>query len=191
MSITWKLKEGLKWSDGSDMTAQDAVFSWSYCVDENAGCTSESSFDGVVSVRAIDSRTVEITFDVPIPYPYQAFVGTGTPIISRAQFADCVGAAATGCEEQNTAPLGTGPYRITGFKTNEEAVYERNPFYRGETPYFDRVVIKGGGQAISAARAVLERGKPITPGTCRSSQTLLPGWKRADAAQWPSPSPAW
>ena len=159
MSITWKLKEGLKWSDGSDMTAQDVVFSWSYCVDGDTGCTSKSYFDGVASVRAVDNGTVEITFDVPTPYPYQAFVGTGTPIISRAQFADCVGAAATGCEAQNTAPLGTGPYRITGFKTNEEAVYERNPFYRGETPYFDRVVIQGGGEAISAARAVLERGE--------------------------------
>ena len=159
MSITWKLKEGLKWSDGSDMTAQDVVFSWSYCVDEDTGCTSKSSFDGVASVRAIDGWTVEITFDVPTPYPYQAFVGAGTPVISRTQFAGCAGAAATGCEAQNTAPLGTGPYRITGFKTNEEAVYERNPFYRGETPYFDRVVIKGGGEAISAARAVLERGE--------------------------------
>ena len=159
MSITWKLKEGLKWSDGSDMTAQDVVFSWSYCVDEDTGCTSKSYFDGVASVRAVDNGTVVITFDVPTPYPYQAFVGTGTPVISRAQFADCVGAAATGCEAQNTAPLGTGPYRITGFKTNEEAVYERNPFYRGETPYFDRVVIQGGGEAISAARAVLERGE--------------------------------
>ena len=159
MSIAWKLKEGLKWSDGSDMTAQDVVFSWSYCVDEDTGCTSKNSFDGVASVQAVDNGTVVITFDVPTPYPYQAFVGTGTPVISRAQFADCVGAAATGCEAQNTAPLGTGPYRITGFKTNEEAVYERNPFYRGETPYFDRVVIQGGGEAISAARAVLERGE--------------------------------
>ena len=159
MSITWKLKEGLKWSDGSDMAAQDVVFSWSYCVDEDTGCTSKSSFDGVASVRAIDNLTVEIAFDAPTPYPYQAFVGTGTPIISRTQFADCVGAAATGCEAQNKAPLGTGPYRITGFKANEEAVYERNPFYRGETPYFDRIVIKGGGEAISAARAVLELGE--------------------------------
>ncbi len=159
MSITWKLKEGLKWSDGSDMTAEDVVFSWRYCVDENTGCTSKSSFDGVASVRAVDNGIVEIAFDVPTPYPYQAFVGTGTPVISRAQFADCVGAAATGCEAQNTAPLGTGPYRITGFKTNEEAVYERNPFYPGETPYFDRVVIQGGGEAISAARAVLELGE--------------------------------
>ena len=70
-----------------------------------------------------------------------------------------MGKAAASCEAQNTAPLGTGPYRITGFKPNEEALYERNPFYRGPTPYFDRVVLKGGGDAISAARAVMERGE--------------------------------
>ena len=159
LSITWNLKEGLKWSDGSDMTAEDVVFTWRYCVDEDTGCTSESSFDGVASVQAIDALTVKITFDTPTPYPYQAFVGAGTPIISRVQFADCVGAAAKACEAQNSAPLGTGPYRIIDFKTNEEAVYERNPFFRGATPYFDRVVLKGGGEAIAAAGAVMERGE--------------------------------
>ena len=159
MAITWKLKEGLKWSDGSDMTAEDVIFTWRYCVNEEAGCMSKSSFDGVASVEALDARSVKITFDTPTPYPYNAFVGTGTPIISRAQFADCIGGAATTCHAQNTAPLGTGPYRIIGFKVNEEAIYERNPFYRGETPYFDRVVLKGGGDAISAASAVMERGE--------------------------------
>ena len=158
-SITWKLKEGLEWSDGSDMTAEDVIFTWRYCVNEETGCTSESSFDGIASVEALDSLTVKITFEAPTPYPYQAFVGAGTPIISRTQFADCIGAAATTCNAQNTAPLGTGPYRIISFETNREAVYERNPFYRGETPYFDRVVLKGGGDAISAARAVMERGE--------------------------------
>ena len=159
LSITWNLKEGLKWSDGSDVTAEDVVFTWRYCVDEDTGCTSESSFEGVASVQAIDDLTVKIAFDAPVAYPYQAFVGAGTPIISRTQFADCVGAAATTCEAQNSAPLGTGPYRIIDFKTNEEAVYERNPFFRGPTPYFDRVVLKGGGEAIAAAGAVMERGE--------------------------------
>ncbi len=127
MSITWRLKEDLKWSDGSDMTAEDVAFTWRYCVDEATGCTSESSFDGIASVLAIDDTTVQITFDGPIPYPYNAFVGAGTPIISRAQFADCVGAAAATCETQNTAPLGAGPYRIISFQANDQAVYERNP----------------------------------------------------------------
>ena len=156
MSITWKLRQGLKWSDGSDFTANDVVFTWRYCTDEEAGCTGEDAFSGIESVNAIDDLTVRIEFDAPVSYPYTAFVGAGTPIISSAQFAECVGVAARTCEQENTAPLGTGPYRITEFTPNEGAIYERNPFYWGETPYFDRVVIKGGGDAITAARSVLE-----------------------------------
>ena len=158
-SITWKLKEGLKWSDGSDMTAHDVAFTWRYCSDEATGCTANAAFTGISMVKALDNLTVRIGFDVPTPYPYAAFVGTDTPIISQAQFAECAGEAVESCEEQNTAPLGTGPYRITGFQANEEAVYERNPFYRGPAPYFDRVVMKGGGDAMSAARTVLVDGE--------------------------------
>ena len=159
MSITWELREGLKWSDGSDVTAYDVVFTARYCVDVDTGCTAESAFDGVASVEAIDDLTVKISFQAPTPYPYRAFVRSGTPVISGTQFADCVGAAAATCEEQNTAPLGTGPYRIVSFKANDQVIYERNPFFRGDSPYFDRVVLKGGGGAISAALAVMETGE--------------------------------
>ncbi len=159
MSITWKLKEGVLWSDGSEVTAEDVVFTWQYCSNEDTGCTAESSFDGITAVEVVDDLTVRVAFSAPTPYPYRAFVSTSSPIISRAQFVDCVGKAAAGCQTQNAAPLGTGPYRIIGFKANEEAVYERNPHYRGPTPYFDEVVIEGGGEAIAAARSVLERGE--------------------------------
>lgn len=155
-SITWKLADGLKWSDGSEMTASDVVFTWRYCTDEATGCTAEGAFSGVTSVEAPDDRTIKISFAAPTPYPYQAFVGAGVPVISRAQFQDCVGATAQSCEEQNTSPLGTGPYRIISFIPDREAVYERNPHYRGEKPYFDQVILKGGGDASTAARAVLE-----------------------------------
>ena len=181
-SITWKLKEGLKWSDGSDVSAEDVVFTWRYCVNEETGCTSESSFDGIASVEALDSLTVKITFEASTPYPYQAFVGAGAPIISRAQFADCIGAAATTCEAQNTAPLGTGPYRIIDFKANEQAVYERNPFYRGPSPYFDRVLLKGGGDAISAARAVMERGEADYAWNIQVEPEVLAGLEEAGLA---------
>ncbi len=158
-SITWKLQDRLRWSDGSDVTAEDVVFTWRYCTDEETGCTASDIFAGVSSVEALDERTVRINFDSPTPYPYLAFVGAGSPIISGAQFKDCVGAAASDCVDENTAPLGTGPYRIISFVADQEAVYERNPHYRGEKPYFDRVVLKGGGEAEAAARAVLERGE--------------------------------
>ena len=158
-SITWKLRAGLKWSDGSDLTADDVVFTWRYCTDEETGCSGKDTFSGITSVQALDDLTVRIDFDAPAPYPYNAFVGAGTPIISRTQFADCTGAAARGCDAQNAAPLGSGPYRIIEFVANDRAVYERNPFYRGPEPYFDRVVLTGGGEAESAARAVLETGE--------------------------------
>ena len=158
-SITWKLRDDLKWSDGADLTAHDVVFTWQYCTDEATGCTNSSSFADVTSVEALDDFTVKITFHAPTPYPYSAFVGAGLPVLSRAQFADCVGAAAAGCEEQNFAPLGPGPYRIVEFTPDDQAVYERNPHYHGDKPYFDRVVLIGGGDALSAARSVLESGE--------------------------------
>ena len=160
-SITWKLKEGLKWSDGTDFTAEDVVFTWRYCSNEETGCTAESSFDGIDSVQALDDLTVQINFTDPTPFPYLAFVGSGTPIISEAQFGDCIGASATSvdCKEQYNMPLGTGPFRITTFGASGRIAYERNPHYHGDAPYFDRVVVKSGGDATAAARTVLERNE--------------------------------
>lgn len=158
-SIIWNLRDGLKWSDGSDVTAEDVVFTWRYCTDEETGCTARDIFAGVSSVEAVNDRTVRVNFESPTPYPYLAFVGAGSPIISADQFKDCLGAGATSCVDENTGPLGTGPYRIVSFVADQEAVFERNPHYRGDKPYFDRVILKGGGEAEAAARAVLERGE--------------------------------
>ncbi len=159
LSITWKLKKGLLWSDGSPMDAEDVVFTWHYCIESDTGCTATSTFEDIASVEAIDELTVRIKFNSPASYPYNAFVGMGMPIINEAQFADCVGVSFSSCAEQNLAPLGTGPYRIIEFEANVEAVYERNPFYHGTEPYFDRVLLKGGGDALSTAKAVLEAGE--------------------------------
>ena len=181
-SITWTLREGIQWSDGGAMTAEDVVFTWRYCTDEATGCTETDAFSGIVSVEAVDALTVRITFDAPMPHPYSAFVGASTPIISGEQFAECVGAAAATCYSQNLAPLGTGPYRIVEFEVEQRAWYERNPNYRGEAPYFDRVEIIGGGTAEEAARAVLETGEAdyawnlqIAPRTLIALEATGPG----------------
>ena len=158
-SITWRLKEGLKWSDGSEVTANDVAFTWMYCVNKETGCVALGAFTDVESVEPLDDLTVRITFDAPTPYPYDAFVGASTPVISQAQFADCIGAAAASCDEENAMPIGTGPYRITSFGEGVGAEYERNSHYREERPYFDRVLLEGGGEAISAARAAMETGE--------------------------------
>ena len=145
------------------------VFTWQYCTDEATGCTASSSFADITSVEALDDSTVKITFHAPhTPTPTSPSSVPESPIISQAQFADCVGAAAAGCDDENFAPLGPGPYRIVEFTPDELAVYERNPHYYGDKPFFDRIILKGGGDALSLPPGLSStKARPTTPGTSR------------------------
>ena len=159
-SITWKLQPGLLWSDGTPVTAEDAVFTAAYCMDPEGGCAQATKYDGVASVEAVDATTIRITFTGPKPNPYTAFVGSLAPLLQKAQFAACTGAAAPTCTEANTMPVGTGPFRVTGFTVNDTVSMEANPNYRDPAkPAFATAVIKGGGDAESSARAVMETGE--------------------------------
>jgi peptide/nickel transport system substrate-binding protein len=108
-SITWKLQPGLVWSDGTPVTADDAVFTAAYCMDPAGGCGQATKYEGVVSVEALDPTTIKVTFDGPKPNPYNTFVGAQSPILQKAQFAACQGAAAPTCTDANNMPIGTGP----------------------------------------------------------------------------------
>ena len=160
ISVTWKLKPGVKWSDGSPFTADDVVFTWAYCEAPGGGCAQAAKFTGVKSVEALDPLTVKVTFTAPTPYPYQAFVGATSPILRKAQFQDCLGPKAPGCTAANFGPIGTGPFEVKAFKPNDSIVYIANENFRDpDKPAFASVNLKGGGDALSAARAVLETGE--------------------------------
>lgn len=159
-SITWNITPGLKWSDGSDFTAHDVVFTAEYCMHPEGGCQQETKFANVASVEAMDDLTVKVTFDTPKPFPYGPFVGAESPIIQKAQFESCLGAEAPNCTEQNFGPHGTGPFVVSDFKANDVVVFEANPNYRDASkPAFQSLTFKGGGDAASAARSVLETGE--------------------------------
>jgi peptide/nickel transport system substrate-binding protein len=160
MSITWTLKEGLEWSDGTPVTAEDAVFSWEYCTHPEGGCAQSSYFEGVESVEAVDDRTIKINFTEAKPFPYTAFVGSESPIIQKAQFQDCLGARAPECTDANFGPIGTGPFVVETFRPNDVIEYVANENFREEgKPAFSTITFKGGGDAAAAARAVLETGE--------------------------------
>ncbi|MWB78920.1 peptide ABC transporter substrate-binding protein [Pseudooceanicola sp. 216_PA32_1] len=159
-SITYKLSEGVKWSDGSDFTASDAVFTWKYCTHPDSGCAQVSYFDGVEAVEAPDPMTVVVKFKEPKPFPYTAFVGSESPIIQEAQFKDCLGASAPECTDANFGPIGTGPFVVDEFKPNDVITLSANENYRDASkPAFASITFKGGGDAASAARSVLETGE--------------------------------
>jgi peptide/nickel transport system substrate-binding protein len=157
-SITWKIKPGIKWSDGTPFTADDVVFTWQYVADPKTAASTTQIVDGVVSVEAKDPLTVVVTFKDPNPYPYQIFVSAQGPIIQKKQFQDFIGDKAKDAPG-NLAPIGTGPYKVTDFKPGDVVTYAINDNYRDPNkPFFKEVQIKGGGDATSAARAVFQTG---------------------------------
>ena len=159
-SITWKLQPGLLWSDGTPVTSADAKFTWEYCTHPEGGCAQAARYEGITAIETPDDLTIVIKFSGPKPNPYTAFVGGTSPILQAAQFANCLGAAASTCTEQNFGPIGTGPFVVTEFKTNDTVSLAANPNYRDPAkPAFATMTVKGGGDAEAAARAVMETGE--------------------------------
>ena len=159
-SITWKLKSGLVWSDGSPVTSADVKFTADYCMHPEGGCAQLAKFEGVTDVEVLDDLTVKVTFSEPKPNPYGPFMGGQSPIIQAAQFAECTGAKAPECTAANFGPIGTGPFVVDEFKPNDVISMSANPNYRDPAkPAFGSLTFKGGGDATAAGRAVLETGE--------------------------------
>ncbi len=157
-TVTWKLKQGVKWSDGQPFTAKDVAFTYRYITDKDTATVSQGLYQDIASVETPDDHTVKITFKEPTPGWYVPFVGSQGYILAEHQFKDGLGAAAKNFAG-NLKPIGTGPYRVVEFKPQDLVTYEINPNYRDpNAPFFDRVEMKGGGDATSAARAVLQTG---------------------------------
>lgn len=158
--VTWTLREGLLWSDGSPVTADDVVFTARYCMDKETTCQQAAKFADVTAVTALDAQRVQLEFATPKPYPFAPFVGLESPILQKAQFSNCIGSAAASCSEANLRPIGTGPYRVTDMRAGDVISFDMNPSFRDASkPGFATVTLKGGGDAVSAARAVLETGE--------------------------------
>ena len=86
------------------------------------------------------------------------FVGGSGMILPEHLFAGYVSARARSAPG-NTSPVGTNAFIVTEFRPGDTIVYEPNPNFRGEQPAFSRVEMKGGGDTVSAARAVLQTGE--------------------------------
>ena len=158
MSVIWKLKRGVKWHDGKPFTADDVVFNWEYASDPATAAVTIGSYKDV-KVEKVDDHTVIVHFAKPTPFWADAFVGTRGMVIPKHLFADYTGAKSRDAPA-NLKPVGTGPYRFVDFKPGDIVKGEINPDYHvADRPYFDTIEMKGGGDAVSAARAVIQTGE--------------------------------
>jgi peptide/nickel transport system substrate-binding protein len=157
-SVTWKLKQGVQWHDGKPFTADDVVFTWEYASDPAAATVTIGTYKDI-KVEKLDTYTVRVHFQKPTPFWGDPFCSTRGMIIPKHLFEDFRGAKSRDAPT-NLKPVGTGPYRFVDFKPGDMVRGQLNPTYHmPNRPHFDTIEMKGGGEAISAARAVLQTGE--------------------------------
>ena len=156
--VVWKLKKGVKWHDGTPFTADDCVFSAAYAADPATAATTIGSYKDI-KVTKVDDHTIKVQFPKPTPFWADAFVGPRGMVIPKHLFEKYKGANSREAPN-NLKPVGTGPYLFVDFKPGDLVRGKRNPnYHQPNRPYFDAIEMKGGGDAVSAARAVLQTGE--------------------------------
>jgi peptide/nickel transport system substrate-binding protein len=158
MAVTWKLKPNVRWHDGAPFTTDDVVFTSEYASDPATAAVTIGSYKDA-KVEKIDPLTVRVRFAKPTPYWANAFVGWRGMVIPKHLFEPFKGDRSRDAPA-NLKPVGTGPYRFVSFNPGDLVTGELNRDYHGPNrPHFDTIEMKGGGDAVSAARAVLQTGE--------------------------------
>lgn len=170
-SVTWRLKQGVFWSDGEPFTARDVAFTYRFIMDPAVNSVSRPVYEPIETLELIDDYTVKVNFKAVNPawfLPFTGMRGSILPAHAFTNYADDFLQAPA-----NYVPVGTGPYRMLppGIRPQEvlflgtsliqtvKIVYEPNEYFReSDKPYFSRIELKGGGLPTEAARSVLMVG---------------------------------
>jgi peptide/nickel transport system substrate-binding protein len=152
---TFKLRPGVKFSDGTPLTSADVVFTF-----DRAGKVpnSPSSFkvylQKVEKVEAVDPLTVRITTSEP--YPVLPTNMVNLPIMSAKAAAGPAPEGKTTTElNAGNGLVGTGPYKFVSWKRGAEIVFERNPNYWGPPPAWDKVIYRPISNPAARVAALL------------------------------------
>jgi len=148
---TFKLRKGLRWSDGKPLTADDVTYTWRVIYDPTIDNVVRDQFliDGKqFVVTNLDALTVRVV--TPEIYaPFLEFFGA-VPIMPRHIIEPAVNEkrflSAYGVSTPANAMVGSGPFRLKEYKSGQHVLLERNPHFFGidskgqRLPYFDNVI---------------------------------------------------
>lgn len=137
LAWTFKLREGVKWSDGKPFTADDVAFTFNDIVlQKDLGAQNRGNFAAVSKVTAVDSKTVK--FDLSRPFAALAsYLAYNAGIVPKHVLsADPLKTTSF----NKGIPVSTGPYKVEKYTSGESVVLTRNDNYFGAKPYLDKVV---------------------------------------------------
>jgi peptide/nickel transport system substrate-binding protein len=137
-TVTWTLREGLKWSDGEAITSDDIRFTWEVISNPGSGAFSETG--GFELIESMDTPD-DLTAIVHYTEPYTGYLG---------QFAaGLLPRHATGKPEEmttwewNMKPVTAGPFVVTDWRSGESITMEPNPnYYEEGKPYLDKLIFR-------------------------------------------------
>jgi len=128
LTYTFTLREGVKYHNGEAVTAEDVVYSLSRCLNADDGVQEVAAFSNIAYMTAApDGRTVEIK----LLEPSNEFLSYLTVAILPKDYA-----------EQDTAPVGTGPFKFVSRTAQDNIVLEKFDEYWGTPARLDKVTLK-------------------------------------------------
>ena len=128
LTYTFTLREGVKFHNGDTVTAEDVVYSINRCAAATeTGIVQVEAFSVIRSIEAVDERTVTIT----IAEPSNEFLSYLTVAVLPADY-----------DQQDTAPIGTGPFKFVSRAAQDSVVLEKFEEYWGAPAYLDKVTLK-------------------------------------------------
>lgn len=157
-TATFQLQEGLLWSDGEPVTSRDIQFTWEWITNAENNSVNITTWQAVSGIETPDELTAVVTYTTPSAVWFEPFTGTVNGNLLPAHSFNDEPVSANN-PDFLLFPVGTGPFVITEFVPNDRVALTANENYREATkPYFATVNVKGGGDAPSAARSVLQTG---------------------------------
>lgn len=121
-TLELKLREGVKFHDGSDFTADDVVATVNFVADPKNGAVTQRNVNWMKSAEKVDDFTVRIHTNGPFPAALEYL--SGPVSIYPSDYYEKVGPQGMGLK-----PVGTGPYRVVSVQPGKHFVLEKNPDY--------------------------------------------------------------
>ncbi len=146
---TWsfKLRPGVKWSNGDTLTTEDVAFTIRRWMAPNSKSSNKSAFGALTDVEVVSPTEFRLHLSKPVLAIPEMLYAYTAPILHR-DF-DAKG----GNWPKN--PMGTGPYTMTDYAVGQQATFKRRPDYWGEAPYLDEIRYLDMGPDIGAHLAAL------------------------------------